>query len=139
MASKWSLGSSPAPRHPYDPRFPLGPVWDNKNYLGTSQAWIEEDGDGATVLAFVLCGIPLKPISDPCLADRKIETTESVSGLGKDARRGVKRENSALMHFKSYQVDGHVLRTGAANFSASGLKRQDNNLIVINDTQAAAK
>jgi len=24
------------------------------------------------------------------------------------------------MHLKSYQVDGHVLRTGAANFSASG-------------------
>jgi phosphatidylserine/phosphatidylglycerophosphate/cardiolipin synthase-like enzyme len=33
-----------------------------------------------------------------------------------------KQESSALMHLKSYQVDGHVLRTGAANFSASGLK-----------------
>jgi len=43
------------------------------------------------------------------------------------------------MHLKSYQIDGRVLRTGAANFSASGLKRQDNDLIVIVDTQAAAK
>src|SRR5215469_5673733 len=38
----------------------------------------------------------------------------------------VKQESSALMHLKSYQVDGHVLRTVAANFSASGLKREDN-------------
>jgi phosphatidylserine/phosphatidylglycerophosphate/cardiolipin synthase-like enzyme len=29
-------------------------------------------------------------------------------------------------------------RTGAANFSASGLKRQDNDLVVIESTEAAA-
>jgi hypothetical protein len=29
------------------------------------------------------------------------------------------------MHLKSYQIDGKLLRTGAVNFSASGLKRQD--------------
>ena len=51
----------------------------------------------------------------------------------------VKRENSALMHLKSYEIDGQLLRTGAANFSASGLKRQDNDLIVLRDTQAAAQ
>jgi phosphatidylserine/phosphatidylglycerophosphate/cardiolipin synthase-like enzyme len=51
----------------------------------------------------------------------------------------VKRENSALMHLKSYEIDGNLLRTGAANFSASGLKRQDNDLVVIKDAQAAAK
>jgi phosphatidylserine/phosphatidylglycerophosphate/cardiolipin synthase-like enzyme len=43
------------------------------------------------------------------------------------------------MHLKSYQIDGHVLRIDAANFSASGLQRQDNDLIVIKDAQAAAK
>jgi phosphatidylserine/phosphatidylglycerophosphate/cardiolipin synthase-like enzyme len=37
----------------------------------------------------------------------------------------VKRENSAFMHLKSHEIDGQLLRTGAANFSASGLKRQD--------------
>ena len=31
-----------------------------------------------------------------------------------------------------------MLRTGAANFSASGLKRQDNDLIVIESAEAAA-
>ena len=42
-----------------------------------------------------------------------------------------KRKPSALMHLKSYQIDGRLLRTGAANFSASGLKRQDNDLIAV--------
>jgi phosphatidylserine/phosphatidylglycerophosphate/cardiolipin synthase-like enzyme len=51
----------------------------------------------------------------------------------------VKRENSAFMHLKSYEIDGQPLRTGAANFSASGLRRQDNDLIVLKDAQAAAK
>jgi phosphatidylserine/phosphatidylglycerophosphate/cardiolipin synthase-like enzyme len=40
---------------------------------------------------------------------------------------------------KSYQADGHALRTGAVNLSASGLKREDNDLVVIEDAQAAAK
>lgn len=31
-----------------------------------------------------------------------------------------------LMHLKSYCIDGRLLRGGAANFSASGLKHQDN-------------
>ncbi len=50
----------------------------------------------------------------------------------------IKRKTSAPMHLKSYQVDGRLLRTGAANFSASGLKRQDNDLIVIESAGAAA-
>jgi phosphatidylserine/phosphatidylglycerophosphate/cardiolipin synthase-like enzyme len=36
-----------------------------------------------------------------------------------------------LMHLKSYCVDGHILRTGSANFTASGLKRQENDLVVV--------
>jgi len=51
----------------------------------------------------------------------------------------VKRENSAFVHLKCYEIDGHLLRTGSANFSASGEKRQDNDLIVLKDAQAAAK
>ena len=50
----------------------------------------------------------------------------------------VKHKSSAPMHLKSYQIDGRLLRTGAANFSASGLKRQDNDLIVIESAEAAA-
>jgi len=45
------------------------------------------------------------------------------------------------MHLKGYQIDGTLLRTGAANFSVSGLKDQDNDLIVIqcDETVAAFK
>jgi phosphatidylserine/phosphatidylglycerophosphate/cardiolipin synthase-like enzyme len=50
----------------------------------------------------------------------------------------IKRDTGALMHLKSYQIDDKLLRTGAANFSASGLKRQDNDLIVIESAGAAA-
>jgi phosphatidylserine/phosphatidylglycerophosphate/cardiolipin synthase-like enzyme len=50
----------------------------------------------------------------------------------------IKHETSAPMHLKSYQIDGRLLRTGAANFSASGLKRQDNDVIVIESAGAAA-
>jgi hypothetical protein len=39
---------------------------------------------------------------------------------------------------ESYEIDERLLRTGAANFSASGLKRQDNDLIVIENAGAAA-
>jgi hypothetical protein len=42
------------------------------------------------------------------------------------------------MHLKCYEIDGKLLRTGAANFSASGLKRLDNDLIVIESADAAA-
>jgi phosphatidylserine/phosphatidylglycerophosphate/cardiolipin synthase-like enzyme len=51
---------------------------------------------------------------------------------------GLKRAGAPLMHLKSYQIDGRLLRTGAANFSASGLKHQDNDLIVIENAAAAA-
>lgn len=50
----------------------------------------------------------------------------------------VKRSGAPLMHLKSYQIDGRLLRTGAANFSASGLKRQDNDLVVIESRAAVA-
>jgi phosphatidylserine/phosphatidylglycerophosphate/cardiolipin synthase-like enzyme len=49
-----------------------------------------------------------------------------------------KRDHGNPMHLKSYQIDRRLLRTGAANFSASGLKRQDNDLIVIESADAAA-
>jgi phosphatidylserine/phosphatidylglycerophosphate/cardiolipin synthase-like enzyme len=43
------------------------------------------------------------------------------------------------MHLKSYQIDGRLLRTGAANFSASSLKRQDDDLVVIESAEAPAR
>lgn len=49
----------------------------------------------------------------------------------KDAIRFRKR--GPIMHLKSYLVDGERLRTGSANFTASGLKQQDNDLVVTRD------
>jgi phosphatidylserine/phosphatidylglycerophosphate/cardiolipin synthase-like enzyme len=38
-----------------------------------------------------------------------------------------------LMHLKAYLIDGSLLRDGSANWSASGLKRQDNNVHFTSD------
>lgn len=49
------------------------------------------------------------------------------------------KRSGPLMHLKSYTIDAEVLRTGSANFSASGERQQDNDLIVIRDASATAK
>jgi len=49
-----------------------------------------------------------------------------------------KPKGEPLMHLKAYQIDGKMLRTGSANFSASGLKRQDYDLVLIESPAAAA-
>ena len=49
------------------------------------------------------------------------------------------KHSGPLMHLKAYAIDGEVLRTGSANFNASGERQQDNDLIVIRDAGAAAK
>ena len=46
-------------------------------------------------------------------------------------RRGVAvriKSSRDLMHFKSYVVDGTMLRTGSANWSKAGLFKQDNDV-----------
>ena len=48
------------------------------------------------------------------------------------------KRSKVYMHLKSYAVDAHWLRTGAANLSASGLKRQDNDLVLVDDPALAA-
>lgn len=40
------------------------------------------------------------------------------------------KQAAGLMHLKSYLIDSQVLRTGSPNFSAPGLERQDNDVIV---------
>ncbi|SFK28988.1 phospholipase D-like domain-containing protein [Methylocapsa palsarum] len=49
----------------------------------------------------------------------------------------VKPAHKPPMHLKAYEIDGSTLRMGAANFSASGLKMQNNDLIVIDSPDAA--
>ncbi len=50
----------------------------------------------------------------------------------------LKPPGADIMHLKSYAVDGKVLRTGSANFTYSGLKREDDDLVVIRDPAAIA-
>jgi phosphatidylserine/phosphatidylglycerophosphate/cardiolipin synthase-like enzyme len=49
------------------------------------------------------------------------------------------KRGGPLMHLKAFEIDGAVLRTGSANFSASGENEQDNDLVVLRDPDAAAK
>jgi hypothetical protein len=51
----------------------------------------------------------------------------------------VKHKRVTPIHLKSYQIDIRMLPTGAANFSASGRKRQDNDLIERAEAAAAFK
>ena len=47
------------------------------------------------------------------------------------------KSSQDLMHFKSYVIDGTLLRTGSANWSLTGLKRQDNDVYYERDSEAA--
>ena len=49
------------------------------------------------------------------------------------------KRGGPFMHLKAYAIDGETLRTGSANFSASGERAQDNDLIVIRDAAAVTK
>ncbi len=44
-----------------------------------------------------------------------------------------------LMHLKSYAIDGRLLRTGSANWSPTGLKRQDNDVLYESSPEAVAQ
>lgn len=41
-----------------------------------------------------------------------------------------------LMHLKSYAIDGRLLRSGSANWSPTGLKRQDNDVLYQSSPEA---
>ena len=49
------------------------------------------------------------------------------------------KHGTALMHLKSYCVDGRLLRGGAANFSYSGLHQQNNDLMILRGSTACAE
>jgi len=55
-----------------------------------------------------------------------ITTTGILLAAGVEVRGKGQRD---LMHLKSYAVDGRLLRTGSANWSPTGLKRQDNDVL----------
>jgi len=91
--------------------------------------------DGAVVDALNAAdrrGVVIRIVLDP----RERHDFVRLGDLSDNVR--IKR-SGPLMHLKAYAIDGEVLRTGSANFSASGERQQDNDLIVIRDAGAAAK
>ena len=56
----------------------------------------------------------------------RVTTTGILLAAGVEVRVKGARD---LMHLKSYAIDRRLLRTGSANWSATGLKRQDNDVI----------
>ncbi|MDE1155255.1 MAG: phospholipase D-like domain-containing protein [Acidobacteriaceae bacterium] len=49
------------------------------------------------------------------------------------------KRSKTLMHLKSYAVDGVTLRSGSANFSPTGEKRQDNDMVLTNDAASVQR
>ncbi|HXE92142.1 MAG TPA: phospholipase D-like domain-containing protein [Terriglobales bacterium] len=64
---------------------------------------------------------------------RDASTTDMLRGQTNIQIRVKASGRRDLMHLKSYVVDGTLLRDGSANWSAAGLKRQDNNAHFTND------
>jgi phosphatidylserine/phosphatidylglycerophosphate/cardiolipin synthase-like enzyme len=67
-------------------------------------------------------------------SQRGITTTSLLLAGGVGVRVKASRD---LMHFKSYLIDGTFLRTGSANWSPTGLKRQDNDVHYESDPTTA--
>lgn len=72
-----------------------------------------------------------RPGSRPTMALQALAATPGVTIR-------LKPENRPLMHLKAYAIDGTWLRTGSANFTASGLKHQDNDLVILDEPRAVA-
>jgi len=62
------------------------------------------------------------------------ESTTNLLGGERNIQIRVKGSRE-LMHLKAYLIDGRELRTGSANWSPSGEKRQDNNAHFTTDPQ----
>lgn len=71
-------------------------------------------------------GVALRIVLDPS-QNRRPERLASLASVVRVKPPG------PYMHLKAYAIDGSELRTGSANLSRSGLRRQDNDLLVIQD------
>lgn len=113
-------------------------------------ALIDAAGDSLDMAAYVLTDrAVIEALADAAARGVKVRVwrESSTAGYG-DAAEIAKlaaagaalrvKPGGELMHLKSYCVDGRILRTGAANFSWSGERRQDNDLIVIRSAAACA-
>jgi hypothetical protein len=78
-------------------------------------------------------GVTIRILLDPSQRQEYCKLAE----MGDIVR--LKKRARPLMHLKAYAIDGAVLRSGSANFSPSGLKQQDNDLIIVRDPAAAVR
>jgi len=85
-------------------------------------------------------GVTVRVWRDPGMAER-VGAADIAAIVAPDEPRVTLREKERgpLMHLKSYCIDGKVLRTGSANFTRSGLREQDNDLVVLRSTSACAR
>jgi phosphatidylserine/phosphatidylglycerophosphate/cardiolipin synthase-like enzyme len=77
-------------------------------------------------------GVAIRIVLDP----RERHDFVKLGDLSDNVR--IKR-GGPFMHLKAYSVDGIVLRTGSANFSTSGERAQDNDLVIIRNAGAAGR
>jgi len=85
-------------------------------------------------------GVKIRLYLDPEQFRRMAGVNENVLALvdQPNVSARIKAEQDDLMHMKAYAVDGRWLRTGSANFSWSGERRQDNDIVVIDSPELAA-
>lgn len=77
---------------------------------------------------------PDQPPAQGGRAGERLAALARTPGVSARVKRG-----DHIMHLKAYQVDRRMLRTGSANFSVSGLQRQENDIIVIESQDAVAR
>jgi phosphatidylserine/phosphatidylglycerophosphate/cardiolipin synthase-like enzyme len=78
-------------------------------------------------------GVKVRVVMDPR------EPVASIDELGPLAASIRFKRGGPLMHLKAYAIDGQTLRTGSANFSYSGEREQDNDVVVLRDPAAAVR
>jgi phosphatidylserine/phosphatidylglycerophosphate/cardiolipin synthase-like enzyme len=85
-------------------------------------------------------GVKIRLYLDPEQFRRMAGVNENVLALvdQPNVSARIKAEQDDLMHMKAYAVDGRWLRTGSANFSWSGERRQDNDIVVIDSPELSA-
>jgi PLD-like domain len=101
-----------------------------KSRINMAAYRLSDIGVVETLRAAIARGVVLRIV-----IDQNLTCQSHVNAL--DAHIRVKPSGRPLMHLKAYSVDGEVYRSGSANFSTPGLRRQNNDLIVCSDTAIA--
>jgi phosphatidylserine/phosphatidylglycerophosphate/cardiolipin synthase-like enzyme len=105
---------------------------DMAAYVLTDRAVVEALGRAATR------GVRLRIYLD---GDQMSRAQDALSRLAATPNIELRHKRRSLdaMHLKSFVVDRRILRSGSANFSASGEEYQDNDLLVIESPALAAQ